>query len=122
MKSLRVISVLAVFVVVGLGFYGGSPVSGSEKPAVKEDLAAGEKLYVVHCGTCHPQGGNIFNAALPVKKSPTLKDFQTFLAYNRKPDRPDGTKGLMPAIPPERVSDAEMKQIYDYILQSIEGR
>ncbi|MCX5835270.1 MAG: c-type cytochrome [Deltaproteobacteria bacterium] len=122
MKSVLTIYFLAVLVVAGLGYYGGNLVFGSEKPVATEELNAGEKLYAANCGTCHPQGGNILNHALPVKNSTYLKTFKTFLVFNRKPQRPDGTKGLMPAIPPEKVSDAEMKQIYNYITHSIEGR
>jgi uncharacterized membrane protein len=122
MKSILMIYILAVLAVVGLGYYGGSLVFGSEKPVATEDLQAGEKLYAANCGTCHPQGGNIFNAALPVKNSSYLKTFNVFLNFNRNPQMPDGTKGIMPAIPPVKVSDAEMKQIYDYITHSMEGR
>ena len=122
MKSVFMIYVIAVLAVVGLGYYGGNLVFCSEKPATAAELQAGEKLYAANCGTCHPQGGNIFNAALPVKNSPYLKNFDIFLKYNRQPDRPDGTKGVMPAIPPLKVSDDEMKQIYNYIMRSIEGR
>ncbi len=122
MKAVLIIYFLAVLTVAGLGYYGGHLVFGTEKPVATEDLAAGEKLYAVHCGTCHPRGGNIMTPALPVQHSVYLKSFSAFLDFNRKPQRPDGTKGLMPAIPPERVSDAEMKQIYDYIMHSIECR
>ncbi len=122
MKSIFAIYFFAVLVVAGLGYYGGDLVFSSEKPAATEDLKAGEMLYAVNCGTCHPQGGNILNPALPVKNSAYLKTFNIFLAFNRKPQMPDGSKGLMPAIPPEKVTDAEMKQIYNYITHSIEGR
>jgi uncharacterized membrane protein len=122
MKSLLAIYFLAVLTVVGLGYYGGSLVFGTEKPVATEDLKVGERLYAANCGTCHPQGGNILNPALPVKNSTYLKTFNAFLDFNRKPQRPDGSKGLMPAIPPEKVSDAEMKQIYNYIRHSMEGR
>jgi len=122
MKSILTIYFLTVLAAAGLGFYGGSLVFGSEKPASTEDLKAGEKLYAAHCGTCHPQGGNILTPALPVKNSTYVKTLNAFLAFNRKPQMPDGTKGLMPATPPEKVSDSEMKQIYEYIRHSMERR
>lgn len=122
MKTILTVYFLTVLAVAGLGYYGGSLVFGSEKPASTGDLQAGERLYTANCGTCHPQGGNILTPALPVKDSTYMKTFNAFLDFNRKPHMPDGSKGLMPAIPPEKVSDAEMKQIYDYIRHSIEGR
>ena len=103
MKSILTIYFLAVLAVAGLGYYGGNLVFGSEEPVATEDLQAGEKLYAAHCGICHPQGGNILNPALPVKNSAYLKTFNAFLTFNRKPQMPDGTKGLMPAILPEKV-------------------
>jgi len=122
MKSVLIIYFLAVLSVVALGYYGDNLVFGREKPVATEELKAGEMLYTANCGTCHPQGGNILNPALPVKNSTYLKNFNGFLVFNRKPQMPDGTKGVMPAIPPEKVSDAEMKQIYNYITHSMEGR
>ena len=121
MKTVLIIYFLAVLAVAGLGYYGGNLVFGNEKPVATEELKAGEMLYTANCGTCHPQGGNILNPALPVKNSAYLKTFNAFLAFNRKPQMPDGSKGLMPAISPEKVSDAEMKQIYNYITHSMEG-
>jgi len=121
MKSVLIIYFLAVLSVVALGYYGDNLVFGREKPVATEELKAGEMLYTANCGTCHPQGGNILNPALPVKNSAYLKTFNAFLAFNRKPQMPDGSKGLMPAISPEKVSDAEMKQIYNYITHSMEG-
>jgi uncharacterized membrane protein len=122
MKSILIIYFLVVLTVAGLGYYGGNLVFGTEKPDVTEDLKVGERLYTANCGTCHPQGGNILNPALPVKNSSYLKTFSAFLDFNRRPKMPNGSKGLMPAIPPEKVSDAEMKQIYNYIRHSMEGR
>lgn len=122
MKSVLIVYLLSVLAVTGLGYYGGNLVFSAEKPAATEDLKAGEMLYAANCGTCHPQGGNIMNPALPVKGSNYLKTFHAFLNFNRKPQMPDGTKGLMPSIPPEKVPDAEMKLIYDYVMHSIEGR
>ena len=122
MKSVLVIYFLTVLAVAGLGYYGGNLVFGNEKPVAVKEVHAGETLYAANCGTCHPQGGNIINPTLPVKNSKYMDDFNTFLKFNRNPVRPDGTKGLMPAIPPEKISDEEMKKIYSHIKHSIEGR
>jgi mono/diheme cytochrome c family protein len=76
----------------------------------------GASLYATHCGSCHAQGGNIITPDLPVKGSAKMKSFAVFTAYNRNPLKDDGSKGLMPAYPEDKISDQEMKLIYDYSL------
>ncbi len=110
-----VIYLLCVVAVVGIGHYGGQLVFCEAGAASSSDVSQGEKLYVANCGGCHPNGGNIINSKLPVVGSPQLKDMNTFVQFNRNPLRPDGSKGAMPAFPKERISDQEMKHIYDYV-------
>jgi len=76
----------------------------------------GANLYAVNCGACHPNGGNIINPALPVTSSSRMKSLAVFTAYNRKPLNADGSMGTMPAFPQDRISDEEMKLIYEYSL------
>jgi mono/diheme cytochrome c family protein len=76
----------------------------------------GASLYAVNCGPCHAKGGNIINKALPVTGSAKIKSLSVFTAYNRNPLKADGTKGVMPAFPKEKISDKDMKLIYDYAL------
>ncbi len=110
-----VIYLLCVVAVVGIGHYGGQLVFCEAGAVSSSDVSQGEKLYVANCGGCHPNGGNIINSKLPVIGSPQLKDMNTFVQFNRNPLRPDGSKGAMPAFPKERISDQEMKHIYDYV-------
>jgi mono/diheme cytochrome c family protein len=106
--------------VVGLGYYGGQlTLSGTCVP-LTEELSVGAKTYHSDCGACHPYSGNIFNHKMPIIGSPQLKNFPTFKAYNRHPRRPDGTLGLMPPFPPEKISDQDLQQLYDYINNTLQ--
>jgi len=77
----------------------------------------GAALYAAHCGNCHADGGNVISPNLPVKGSSKMKDLATFTAFNRNPLKADGTKGTMPGFPKDKISDAEMKLIYEYSLK-----
>src|SRR5512145_37753 len=74
-------------------------------------------LYATHCGACHADGGNIMTPDLPVKGSSKMKSLAAFSAFNRNPVKADGSKGVMPAFPRDKISDAEMKLIYEYSLK-----
>ena len=105
--------------VVGVGHFGGQMVFSQNNTASASYIRSGEKLYAAHCGGCHPNGGNVINSALPVTGSPQLKNLSTFTKFNRNPVRPDGSKGVMAAFPQEKISDQEMKQIYEYITKGL---
>jgi len=85
----------------------------------KTALAAtpGEALYESHCKACHIGGGNAINPALPVKGSTKMKNLAVFIAFNRNPVKADGTPGAMPAFPKDKLSDADLKLIYEYSLK-----
>lgn len=104
-----VLFVIAVSVVCGITmiFSGGVALSAPN----------GADLYAAHCGSCHADGGNVITPALPVKGSPKMKSLAVFSAFNRNPVKADGTKGIMPAFPKDKISDAEMKLIYEYSLK-----
>jgi hypothetical protein len=113
---------LCLVSVIGIGYFGGSLVFPEYSLALPDQLRDGEKLYAAHCAGCHPRGGNVINPALPVVGSPQLKDLNTFTKYNRNPLRPDGSKSVMPAYPKEKISDQEMKMIYQYATKSLAGK
>jgi mono/diheme cytochrome c family protein len=79
-----------------------------------EEILVGEKLFEANCRSCHPQGGNIINPKLPLRNSPQLADLDAFIAYNRNPKQPDGSKGIMPPYPPDKISDQQMRDLYNY--------
>jgi uncharacterized membrane protein len=101
--------------VSGLGYFGGNLVFARQPNRVPEAYKAGQKLFDARCGACHPHGGNIFDAKLPLQGSPKLKDFTTFVDYLHNPLLPDGSRGMMPAFPPSRLSEPQDRQLYDYI-------
>ena len=112
--------VLTFLTVLALGFFGGELVYGQKSEGVAPaaaDAQAGEKVFAALCGPCHPNGGNLYKANLPLVKAPQLADFNTFLPYIRSPQARDGSKTLMPPMTPERLSDAQAKQVYQYVLK-----
>ncbi len=108
--------------VVGVGHFGGQMVFPQNSAASSSKLQDGEKLYTAHCGGCHPNGGNVINSALPVVGAPQLKNLNIFIKYNRNPLKPDGSKGVMPAFPKEKISDKDMEQIYEYITKGLKEK
>ncbi|MGO9137425.1 MAG: c-type cytochrome [Syntrophales bacterium] len=116
------IYLLCVIAVVGVGHYGGQLVFCEAGVASSGDIEQGEKLFAANCGGCHPNGGNIINPKIPVVGSPQLNNLNTFVQFNRNPLRPDGSKGVMPAFPKERISDQEMKHIYEYITKGLKEK
>jgi mono/diheme cytochrome c family protein len=98
---------LFIFAIAGWVVFGDTALSAAPD---------GANLYAVHCGACHAQGGNIINPTLPVKGSAKMKSLTVFTAFNRNPLKADESKGVMPAFPKDKISDQEMKLIYDYSL------
>ena len=76
---------------------------------------AGKQIFVVSCAGCHPGGGNVIQHNLPVIASPKLSDFATFDRFVRGPTERDGSRGLMPAFPPSRLTEAQSRELYDYV-------
>jgi hypothetical protein len=122
LMSKSVVYFLCVLSVIGLGYFGGRLVFADKVADASEGLKNGEKLYAAHCGSCHPNGGNLIKPSLPVINSPTLKSVDTFIKYSRNPRRPDNTPGSMPAFSKQKLPDKEMKQIYEYIIDSLAAK
>jgi uncharacterized membrane protein len=119
LMSKSVVYFLCLVSVIGLGYFGGQLVFADKVADASEGLNNGEKLYAVNCGSCHPNGGNLIKPSLPVVNSPMLKSLDTFIKYSRNPRLPDNSSGPMPAFSKEKLSDKEMKQIYQYIIDSL---
>ena len=118
-----VLYLLCLVAVVGIGHYGGQLVfCQSSDAASSGDIGQGEMVYTANCRGCHPNGGNVINSTLPVVGSPQLKNPDTFTKFNRNPLRPDGSKGVMPAFPKEKISDQEMKQVYEYVTKGLKQK
>ena len=106
---------LFILAIAGWVVFGGTMIFPGST-ALSAQASNGANLYAVHCGACHAQGGNIINPALPVTGSAKMKSLAIFSAFNRNPLKADGSKGIMPAYPKDKISDQEMKLLYDYSL------
>jgi uncharacterized membrane protein len=111
--------------VMALGYFGGDLVFGARKAAasgpLKEKQVSGVQ-FMAHCSSCHPQGGNAIKPNFPLRSAPQLRDFPTFLAYIRSPKARDGSDTVMPPFPPERLTDGQAKEIYDYVITAFRKR
>jgi len=113
--SVRVLPVylLCFCAVVVLGYFGGQLVYGVKETPSKREYATGLRIYSINCNACHPGGGNVIPHGRPVINSPELQDFHRFLQWVRHPKAP------MPPFPESRISDAEGKDLYEYIVHEL---
>jgi uncharacterized membrane protein len=113
--SLRVLPVyfLCFCSVVVLGYFGGQLVFGAKEPPLHKEYAPGMELFSRYCNACHPGGGNVIEHGKAIIGSPELKDFQRFLHWIRRPEEP------MPQFHESRISDAEVKQLYEYVVHEL---
>jgi uncharacterized membrane protein len=122
-RSVLAMYALCFVTVVGLGYFGGQLVyGGGRTPPAPDQFKAGEALFKENCSSCHPQGGNIIDPNLPLKQARQLADFETFVAFTRKPTMPDGSPGIMPPFPSAKLSEQQGKQLYQYITKVLEKR
>ena len=71
--------------------------------------AAGEAIFKAKCASCHPDGGNIIN---PKETLKGIKDSKKIVNKVRKGG------GGMPAFDAKAISDADAKQLADYIIKT----
>jgi len=69
----------------------------------------GEAIYKAKCASCHPDGGNIMN---PKETLKGMKDSKKIVSKVRKGG------GGMPAFDAKAISDADAKQLADYIIKT----
>ncbi|MGA7577281.1 MAG: c-type cytochrome [Desulfobaccales bacterium] len=110
---------LCFLTVVGLGYYGGQVVYGSWTPKFPERLRVGARLFRGNCSGCHPHGGNLVAPNLPLSHAPQLAEIDTFQAFVRHPTMPDGSQGVMPAFSPTKISNQQIKDLYQYIFEEL---
>jgi mono/diheme cytochrome c family protein len=123
---------LAVVCVVGLGWFGGRLVYGGWAPApvaaatttgtaatATAASAPGQALFANNCTSCHPRGGNVVEASLPLKTSKKLATLADFMTFVRAPHMPDGSAGNMPAFAADQLSDTQLGNIYTYVVAMV---
>jgi len=116
--SMKVLPVyfLCFCAVVVLGYFGGELTYAGRTISGPKQYMAGQKLYSAYCTTCHPGGGNTVAPHKPILHSPLLKNQEFFNMWIRHPASP------MPSFPPGKISDAQAKELYDYIQHVIMGK
>jgi mono/diheme cytochrome c family protein len=116
---------LAAVAVIGLGYYGArlvyggwapSPGAGAGGGEAGASVQAGQELFAGNCQGCHPNGGNVIDAQLPLKSSKHLASEQSFTAFLRAPTMSDGSQGMMPAFDPGQLRDEQAGQLYAYVM------
>ncbi len=102
------IYVLCFLTVTALGFFGANLVFDGRTPPLPPRFHVGETVYGMNCCGCHPYGGNAIKPRKAILGSDSLKDLKTFVGWLRDPSAP------MPPFPPDRISDADAQQLYQY--------
>ena len=119
-KSAVIIYALCLVNAMAIGYFGGELVFAG-KTAQKEKETPGFELkaeqFTRSCSACHANGGNNIKSHLPLKDAPQLVNFETFLAYIRNPRSRDGSPTLMPSFSPEKLSDQQAMEVYQYIVK-----
>jgi uncharacterized membrane protein len=118
-KAALTVYTLCFMVVVVLGYYGGELTYGIKTTPMPAEFSTGEKIFKVNCSACHPKGGNAIMPNLRIVGSSKLSSFDTFLAFVRNPTLPNGKSGPMPAIIPSKLSDKQLNELYDYIINEL---
>jgi len=122
-KSAVIIYALCLVNVTAIGYFGGELVFG-DRTALKEVETVGVEVkaqqFTKFCSACHPNGGNSIKPHLPLKDAPQLVNFETFLSYIRSPEARDGSQTVMPSFSPEKLSDQEAREVYQYIVKVLE--
>lgn len=104
------IYVLSFLTVTALGFFGADLVFDGRTPPLPPQFHVGQTVYSMNCSGCHPYGGNAIKPRNAVLGSDRLKDLNTFVRWLRGPFPP------MPPYPPDRISDADAQQLYQYTI------
>ena len=121
-RPITLIYVCSFLVVVVLGYFGGDLVYGEQRPTASERYLARKNVFDENCAGCHPNGGNIIDPGLPLLTSTRTRDFDTFLAFVRNPNMPDGATGMMPAFPAGKISERQARELYNYVSRVLQKR
>jgi len=114
---------IALIALGTLGIAGMAVAQGMPKPTTLVDrpnATGGEKLFVEHCVMCHGPNG-MGTGLLARRVQPALLEQRNNLAAAYVITAARRGIGNMPPIPRGEVSDAEMKQIADYLAAGPHG-
>jgi uncharacterized membrane protein len=114
-RFLPILYFLGFLNVAGLGFFGGQLVFHGRVPTVPNHLHAGQTLFNGHCSGCHERGGNVFMPNLALRSAPQLQAYGDFVKFVRNPRLPNGQQGPMPWFGQEKLTDEELKELYNYV-------
>ena len=113
----------ALLALATLGLAGVAMAQGMPKPTTLVDrpnATGGEKLYVEHCAMCHGPNG-MGTGLLGRRVRPALLEKRSGLAAQYVIMAARRGIGNMPAITRGEVSDADLKQIADYLAAGPHG-
>ena len=122
-KSRVILYTLCFMTVTAIGYFGGELVHGGRAAGKELEMLGVEvkaEQFTKSCSACHPNGGNSIKPRLPLKDAPQLVNFQTFLSYIRSPKARDGSATVMPSFSPEKLSDQQAREVYQYIVKVLE--
>jgi len=114
---MRLLFMLCLFNVIGLGYFGGKLVYEGRTPSANDGLFPGRNIFVGHCSGCHSNGGNILFPNLPLRSAPQLVNYEKFIEFIRNPTLPNGSKGPMPAFTQHDLSDQQAHELYEYVIK-----
>ena len=102
-------------VVLGL-FRRRTDLFGGGPSAVRKNIWRDRRFMPLTAPRAIPGGGNTLAPNKPLLHSPLLKNQEFFNMWIRHPASP------MPAFPPEKISDAQARDLYGYIQHVIVGK
>ena len=108
-KIILAILALCLFTVTALGYFGARLTFAGKVPSAPEEYSSGRWLFRERCSSCHPNGGNIVRADMPLRGAPMLMNFTLFLAWIRNPSPP------MPSFSTTTISDDRAKELFDFV-------
>jgi len=111
---------VCLLLATGLGYYGANLVYSGIPVAPTQELREGRQLFEVNCHFCHPQGGNVIKPQFPLIGSARLSDLETFTNFVRNPVLPGGQKGEMPRFTESKISEKQLKDLYEYITRVLQ--
>jgi mono/diheme cytochrome c family protein len=87
----------------------------SQSTASTGTSRGGADIFAGNCASCHPHGGNIITPGLPLRGAPQLGSYASFRSLVRQ------GRGPMPAFPASRLSDSDLRTLYQYVHSTYGG-